>query len=164
VLRRFAYAAAGARAFAYAFVCALAVALAPSPARAADALRVPDRLTVGISDELLGQLSPDGRRLYFISNRNSTNQIFTQDLTAAGATLLFDESADVTWPRVSPDGKQLLYISFREDAAGDLCVSDLKKLDRACLPDESTAIQAQWIDDGTIALVSRSSLQGDFRL
>jgi Tol biopolymer transport system component len=147
-----------------AFALVLASALAPGRARAADALRQPDRLTVGLSDELLGQLSPDGHRLFFISNRNSTSQIFTQDLNAAGATLLFDESADVTWPRVSPDGKHLLYISFREDAAGDLCVRDLKRLERACLPDESTAIQAQWMNDGSLALVSRSSLQGDFRL
>ncbi len=34
----------------------------------------------------------------------------------------FDEGSDVTWPRVSPDGKALLYISFREQASGQLCV------------------------------------------
>ncbi|HZS40289.1 MAG TPA: hypothetical protein VFF06_25835 [Polyangia bacterium] len=140
--------------------------LASSPALAAPdaALRVPERLTVGVSDELLGQLSPDGKRLYFVSNRDATSQILTQDLNAAGATLLFDEAADATWPRVSPDGKRLLYISFREDATGNLCVRELKSLDRVCLPDDSTAIQAQWMPGGTIALVSRGSLNGDLRL
>ena len=53
--------------------CAL---LSHSIARA-DELRQPQKLTVALSDELLGQLSPDGKRLYFVSNQNAT-EIFTQ--------------------------------------------------------------------------------------
>jgi hypothetical protein len=76
--------------------CALAIALLPSLA-AAEGLRRPEKLTVALSDELLGQLSPDGRRLYFLSNRNATSQVFTHDLDRPSATLLFDEGADVSW-------------------------------------------------------------------
>ena len=50
-----------------------------------------------------------------------------------GAKLAFDEGADVTWPRLSPDGKRILYISFRDDAAGQLCVRDLPDKHRRCL-------------------------------
>jgi WD40-like Beta Propeller Repeat len=129
-----------------------------------DALRMPDRLTVGVSDELLGQLAPDARHVYFVSNRNATNQIFELDLTQAGATLLFDENADATWPRVSSDGKRLLYVSFRDDAAGGLCVRTLPKLERRCLAGPS-AVQAQWAPGGReILLVGRTSLHGDLEL
>ena len=50
-----------------------------------------------------------------------------------GAKLVFDEGADVTWPRLSPDGKRILYISFRDDASGQLCVRDLPDKRRRCL-------------------------------
>src|SRR5262249_42436135 len=43
-----------------------------------DDLRRPQRLTVGVADDLLGQLSVDGKTLYFVSNRDTSNQIFAQ--------------------------------------------------------------------------------------
>ena len=76
-----------------------------------DGVRRPERVTAGVSDQLLGQLSPDGRTLYFVSNRNTISEIFSQDLLGGRAKELFDESADVTWPRVSPDGKPASYVT-----------------------------------------------------
>ncbi|HEX8954539.1 MAG TPA: hypothetical protein VF945_21940 [Polyangia bacterium] len=129
-----------------------------------DVVQRPERLTAGVSDQLLGQLAPDGRTLYFVSNRNTTNELYRQDEATPGAKLVFDEGADVTWPRLSPDGKRILYISFRDDAAGRLCVRDLPAERRRCLVDDGSALQAQWIDDARILLVSRDSPQGDLRL
>ena len=45
-----------------------------------DDLQRPQRLTVGVADDLLGQLGPDGKTLYFVSNRDTTNQIFAQSM------------------------------------------------------------------------------------
>src|SRR5579863_245734 len=99
-----------------------------------DDLRIPHRLTVDVADDLLGQLGPDGTTLYFVSNRDTTNQIFAQSMADGRAQPLFDDGADVTWPRVSPDGRSLLYISFRESASGQLCVRGLPRGDgRRCL-------------------------------
>jgi hypothetical protein len=130
-----------------------------------DDLRMPQRLTVDVADDLLGQLAPDGRTLYFVSNRDTTNQIFAQNMLDGRARQLFDDGADVTWPRVSPDGKSLLYISFRESASGQLCVRRLPEGDgRRCLPDSSAALQAEWIDRDRVALVSGQSIKGDLRV
>src|ERR1017187_2513501 len=130
-----------------------------------DDLRRPGRLTVGVADDLLGQLGPDGKTLYFVSNRDTTNQIFAQSMVDGRARQLFDDGADVTWPRVSPDGRTLLYISFRDSAAGQLCVRRLPEGNgRTCLKDSSAALQAEWIDHDRIALVSSQSIQGDLRL
>ncbi len=127
-----------------------------------DALRRPDRLTVGVADELLGQLAPDGQTLYFVSNRNTASQIFVQNVADGRAHQLFDDGADVTWPRVSSDGKHLLYISFGERATGQLCVRDLPEGgNRRCLDDPSTPIQAEWIDRERIAVVARKTIAGD---
>ncbi|MFL5357770.1 hypothetical protein [Archangium sp.] len=128
-------------------------------------LRTPSRLTVGVGDQFLGQLTPDGNTLLFVSNRNIATEIYAQDMEQGRERRLFDEGADVTWPRVSPDGKHLLYISFRNQASGQLCVRDLPGAEgRRCLEEETSALQAEWINASHIALVSRATIQGDLRL
>ena len=129
-----------------------------------DVVQRPERMTAGVSDQLLGQLAPDGKTLYFVSNRNTTNELYRQNVTTPGSKLVFDEGADVTWPRISPDGKRILYISFRDDAAGRLCVRDLPDKHRRCLAGDGSAVQAHWIDGAHLALVSRDSAIGDLRL
>ena len=130
-----------------------------------DDLHRPHRLTVGVADDLLGQLGRQGKTVYFVSNRDTTNQIFAQDLSDGHEKQLFDDGADVTWPRVSPDGGSLLYISFRESASGQLCVRQLPDGDhRVCLAGTAAALQAEWIDDRRIALVSRESTHADLRV
>jgi hypothetical protein len=130
-----------------------------------DDLVKPKRLTVGVADDLLGQLGPDGKMLYFVSNRDTTNQVFVRNLVDGHSRPLFDDGADVTWPRVSPNGRSLLYISFRESASGQLCVRRLPAGDgRKCLQDSASALQAEWIDDDRVVLVSRHSVQSDLRI
>jgi cellulose synthase operon protein C len=148
----------------------LALTLTPRGARAQDdepddGLHRPERLTVGVADELIGQLGPGGKTLYFVSNRNTASQIFAQNVSDGRAHMLFDDDADVTWPRISPDGKRMLYISFVERASGQLCVRDLPDGgSRRCLDEPSAALQAEWIDDRRIAVVCRLSVKGDLRL
>ncbi|WP_426752706.1 hypothetical protein [Myxococcus sp. Y35] len=128
-------------------------------------LRTLTRLTVGVGDQFLGQLAPDGNTLIFASNRNIATEIYTQDLERGRERRLFDEGADVTWPRISPDGKHLLYISFRDQAGGQLCVRDLPAAkERRCLTADGSALQAEWMDNSRIALVSRATIQGDLHL
>nr|WP_246357362.1 hypothetical protein [Pyxidicoccus fallax] len=128
-------------------------------------LRTPSRLTVGMGDHFLGQLTPDGHTLIFVSNRNIATEIYAQDLEGGRERRLFDEGADVTWPRISPDGRHLLYVSFRNQASGQLCVRDLPGAEnRRCLEEETSALQAEWIDASHVALVSRATIQGDLHL
>jgi len=136
-------------------------------------LAMPDRLTAGTGHQYLGAEAPGGRELYFASDQASTTQIFVQDLQTGVPQLAFDELADATWPRPSPDGRHLLYISYREDAAGDVCVRTIEGRpgartfgQRRCLtgPD-SAELQAAWFPDSrSIAVVTRSGLHGDFEL
>jgi cellulose synthase operon protein C len=140
-------------------------------------LAAPDRLTAGPANQYLAAASPPAgapaRELYFTSDQESTTQIYVQDLQSGVPRLAFDELADVTWPRPSPDGRHLLYISYREDAAGDLCVREIRGSvgarsfgPRRCLTgDASAELQAVWFPDSqAIALVTRPGLHGDFEL
>lgn len=133
-------------------------------AQSSDGIRQPDQLTVGVSDQFLGQLAPDGKELFFLSNRNIIREIYHQDLEAGRPTLLFDDRADISWARLSPDGLLLLFISYREDAAGQLCVRGLRDGRRRCLSDGSSAVEAHWMGARQIVLLSRESPQSNLRV
>jgi cellulose synthase operon protein C len=182
--------AAAAAAAAVAVVAAAAAPAAAAPAAPAAApaaaapaivtpvgLVAPDRLTAGPANQFLGVVAAasggPARELYFASDEESTTQIYVQDLISGIPRLAFDELADVTWPRPSPDGRHLLYISYREDAAGDLCVREIlgepgarRFGARHCLTGSGSAeLQAVWYPDSrTIAVVTRPGLHGDFEL
>src|SRR5262249_12714083 len=134
---------------------ALLSLVAARAAAAPPGLAALDRLTAGGGDQLLGTLDPSGQRLYYVSNENATNQLFVADVARRAPTLLFDEAADVTWPRVSPDGRRLLYVSYQQDAAGQVCVRELGDPvgERRCLPGEGAALQAVWLPDSKHALM-----------
>ncbi|MBW2703307.1 MAG: PD40 domain-containing protein [Deltaproteobacteria bacterium] len=137
-----------------------------STSQAGRALHVPQRLTAGASNQMMGELSPDGESLFFVSDRNATSEIFIQSPLDAGPRLLFDLNADVSWPKISPDGKTLAYISTREDALGDLCVFDLGTKQHSCLTDGMSAeLQPLWFGQKRLGVLSRGDdLHGDFRL
>ena len=111
-----------------AFIVALLVAgLAPQGARAAGGFIEPERLTSGAADQFLAVMDPRGERVIYVSNENATTEIWGAEMSVRAPERLFDESADVTWPRVSPDGHKLLYLSFRTEATGQLCLRDLPR-------------------------------------
>ncbi len=148
----------------------LAAASARAAPGAADAtpetgLRAPVRITAGAANQFLGVPSPDGKHVYFASDERATTEIFVVDLAGGGPRLLFDREADATWPRPSPDGRRILYLSFREDASGDACVFDLESRKHTCLTGPATAdVQALWFPDGSVGVVQRDTLHSDFRL
>ncbi len=130
-----------------------------------DRIRLPERLTAGPADQFLGALAPDGKHLYFVSAQNATLQIFMQDLTGGPALPLFDEAADCTSPRPSPDGKYLAYLSYRSDATGDVCIRDLATLERRCLTAEDTAeSEVLWAGPDQLLAVTRQGLHEDVEI
>jgi cellulose synthase operon protein C len=139
---------------------------------AADATRVPTALvprqglTAGGYDHFLGQLAPDGETLYFAGNANRTVEIFVQNLKRGTPKVLFDDSSDVNQPRLSPDGTQLLYISYQRDAGGDACIFTLRSRKRRCLTEPGTAVlHVFWFPDGKSAgVLTRARLDSDHRL
>jgi cellulose synthase operon protein C len=154
--------AGGLLAFGLACASTTAADAAPQPG----ALHSPNRLTSGTADQFLGTVGPDGHTLYFVSNRNATAQLFAKDLTTGAERLVFDDGADISFPRVSPKGDRVLYVSNRDDAGGDVCVRHLSTGVRRCFTGPGTAeLQAFWFPDGkSIAVLNRKGLHGDLRL
>lgn len=129
------------------------------------AVRLPERLTAGGADHFMGVLAPDAGALWFVGDDARTLELFVQRPPTAGARRAFDGSGDVAWPRPSPDGRHLAYVSYVADATGDACVRPADGGDERCLTGLDTAeLQVLWLDAGHLGVLSRSRLHGDFRL
>ncbi len=124
------------------------------------------RLTAGESNQFMGVLGPDGHTLFFASDEAGTTQIFLQDVRGGGPRLLHDFDGDAIWPKPSPDGRYLLFLFYRDDAAGDACLWDLGRGEMRCLTGPETAdLQAFWFPDGrSVGVVQRGALHADMVL
>jgi hypothetical protein len=132
------------------------------------AIREPVRLTAGASSELMGVLGAGEKALYFVSDASGTLDIMRQAPVQSGPVTLSSSLGDAAWPRVSPDGKHLAYISFQNDSTGDVCVrplSDREAGPETCLTTtDSAELMVLWWDDVSLAVLSRRELHGDFQL
>jgi len=65
------------------------------------------RLTDWVGDDSDFSWSPDGKKLYFTSDREFNTRLYEMDVDSLKVEPLWDRDEDVTGVRVSPDGKQL---------------------------------------------------------
>jgi hypothetical protein len=132
------------------------------------AIREPVRLTAGASSELMGVLGADERSLYFVSDAGGTLDIMRQSPVQSGPSPLSGGLGDAAWPQISPDGRHIGYISFENDATGDACVRRLEGREvgpAQCLTNaDSAELMLLWWDSGSLAVLSRAGLHGDFAL
>jgi len=63
-------------------------------------------------------LSPDGKRLAFVSQRQGSNAVYLMDLPAGAPVRLTSGSVDESMPRFSPDGRTVLFVSAPAGAEG----------------------------------------------
>lgn len=132
------------------------------------AIREPVRLTAGASSELMGVLGADERSLYFVSDAGGTLDIMRQSPVQSGPSPLSGGLGDAAWPQISPDGRHIGYISFENDSTGDACVRRLEGREvgpALCLTNaDSAELMLLWWDAGSLAVLSRAGLHGDFAL
>jgi cellulose synthase operon protein C len=130
------------------------------------AVRLPVRLTAGHADHLMGVAAPRANALFFIGNEHGTTEILVQAPISSGPRPLFDALGDHAFPRVSPDGQKLAYISYVRDATGDACVRSVDGDDERCLTGPGTAeLEVLWLDKGSrLGVLSRAGLHAGFTL
>ena len=97
-----------------------AILLSAAVARAE--LRPLVRLTAGPSDEFSQSPDAAGDNFVFVSTESVSALVQIASRRRLEARVLFDEGAPVATPVLSPDGKTVAYISFKNDAKGDVCV------------------------------------------
>ena len=73
------------------------------------ALTEPRRLTLDDRDDEPSDWTPDSKSVLFYSNRNGNYDVFRQSLDDTSAQALVESKRNKTTPRMSPDGKWVIY-------------------------------------------------------
>jgi dipeptidyl aminopeptidase/acylaminoacyl peptidase len=88
---------------------------APIPATGSGSDSAAERVTVGNQNIEGLSLSPDGRWLYFDSNRDGNQDLFRVALSGGEPEQLTTNPRDDFYPNVSPDGRFVAFHSVREN-------------------------------------------------
>jgi Tol biopolymer transport system component len=79
------------------------------------------RLTKGNKDEYHAALSPDGRKLLYVSEVNGSRDVWIADADGQNAVPLTDDPGTEDQPAWAPDGRQIAYAAFpKEGGSFDL--------------------------------------------
>src|SRR5262245_2288088 len=81
------------------------------------------KLTRGTKDEYHASLSPDGKRLVFVSELNGSRDLWLADPDGQNPVALTDDPGTEDQPAWSPDGRRIAYAAFpKEGGSFDLWV------------------------------------------
>ncbi len=133
------------------------------PALAAAELRPLVRLTAGRSDEFAQSPDAAGDRFVFVSTETVSPLVSIATRRRLEARVLFDEGAPVATPVLSPDGRAVAYVSFKDDAKGDICVRTVDRTsDGKCLTGSASRDASPlWAPDGkSLVFVARRGVDG----
>ena len=78
------------------------------------------QLTLERGEAYGGSITPDGKYLFFTSNRTGNYDIFMRTLDGVDVIPVVSSATNQTDPSISPDGKYLIYIEDELDPDGDV--------------------------------------------
>lgn len=98
-----------------------------------------ERVAHSPQDELLPSVSLDGRTLAYVSSESGNLEVSVRDLLLSASHPITDSAADDADPSFAPSGRQLVFMSRRFDAKGDLLIVPVEGGTPERLTDEQTA-------------------------
>ncbi|TMA53389.1 MAG: hypothetical protein E6J76_04625 [Deltaproteobacteria bacterium] len=122
------------------------------------------QLTHGTKDEYHPSISPDGRKLLFVSELNGSRDIWVADPDGENAVPLTDDPGIEDQPAWSPDSRQIVYAAFpKEGGSFDLWVVNADVHDGRTNPLLATPdheARPAWSPDGTKIAFARWPARG----
>lgn len=103
----------------------------------------PVPLTAGLGEYSAPTVSPDGRRLLFCHLRSVKDLLIAAGPGDAAPRALTQDD-DLAWPRLSPNGQQVVAVSRREEPLGRLVLFDLVAGHRRALGKGPAAYPSWW--------------------
>ena len=135
--------------------------------RVTPSLIQPRRVTIGNHNHFMGVLGPRARYLYYVTDEYNAYDLFVQSPVSAPGKPVFEAFGDITWPAISPNGKEVAYIRYETDARGDACRRRIRKNGSArndredCRATDGADLQIYWRQDGRLGVLTRDELHGD---
>ena len=114
------------------------------------------RFSDEIIEKMTGQRGMSSSKMIFVSNRNGAKELFQIDFDGANLTQLTRDNSLIMSPAVSPDGKKVVYTSYKENNP-DLYVMNLDTKTSECVamyPGMNFA--ADWAPNGNVLAVTLS--------
>ncbi len=108
-------------------------------------LSEPQRLTLDDRQDLPFDWTSDGKQVIFISDRTGTFSVYKQSLEQTVPEMIVGGAQPIAEPRLSPDGTQLLYVSYPSWGDSDYEVP-LMRVPLAGGPPQQVA-KANWISN-----------------
>jgi len=123
-------------------------------------LLLPEKVTVGPSDNYQAQFDANQQRLFFTRHQTLVSQVVEQHLETGQTRELLSPDHDAKDPALAPDGQSLAITSFRRNALGSVCVLPLQgegqQLD--CITEDGQrAWLPFWVNQHTLGYLRRSS-------
>ncbi len=95
-------------------------------------------VTIGQAIETDGDVSRDGKYFFYSSNSDGGNfDIYLRSMTDITTVRLTSHPSRDINPVISPDGKKLVFVSFRDDPEGDIFVMKIKPGELIKMEEES---------------------------
>jgi Tol biopolymer transport system component/DNA-binding winged helix-turn-helix (wHTH) protein len=103
--------------------------------------------------------SPDGTQILLIMSQNSKDRIVLADVDPPATPLLNDEAADLFFPRLSADGKTILYVARMADQRLELRWTDLvtkrtRTVYQTVADPVANHLEADWSPDNSLIAFS----------
>ncbi|PAU93638.1 hypothetical protein CK503_10815 [Aliifodinibius salipaludis] len=122
----------------------------------------PFRLTTDPAYEFDPDVSPDGTKILFSSERDGNREIYTMDADGSNLTRITNNSTGDVAPTWSPDGSEIAFISNRDESTGELYTmnadgSSVQRLTNNSAYNDSP----DWSPDGS-KIAFRSNRDGDY--
>jgi Tol biopolymer transport system component len=76
------------------------------------------RLTDNMAGDWFPELSPDGSKIVFYSDRDGNNEIYIMNADGSNQNRLTNNPAMDTYPKWLPDGKRISFLSDRDGVSG----------------------------------------------
>src|SRR5690349_22897289 len=123
------------------------------------------KLTNGTKDEYHATLSPDGKRLLFVSEVNGSRDVWVADADGQNPVPLTDDPGTEDQPAWSPDGHQIAYAAFpKEGGSFDIWLVNADGSGRRRLTTTpANELFPAWHPDG-VHLVYVTDASGNFDL
>ncbi|WP_404418784.1 hypothetical protein [Marinospirillum sp.] len=130
-------------------------------------LLLPEKITVGPSDNYQARPDINNQRLFYTRHQSLVSQVVQQNLETGRTRELLPPDHDAKDPALSPDGRRLALTSYRGNALGSVCVLPLQGEDPQlnCLTaDGQRAWLPFWVDASTLGYLRRAATGRDQEL